>query len=154
MNSQLSKIISVVSGIIGLVAVYFLVRIVMAGDESIIASPDLQASYVSPYIAFAKWILIITAVLAVVFSLWNLIKHPKMLVKTLVSIGALAVLLIIAYMLADGGAVTDMTGKVLPDGEAGPVSKWVSTGIWYSVILGGIGLLFFVWDFIKSLVKG
>jgi hypothetical protein len=56
-------------------------------------------------------------------------------------------------MLASGAEVTDVSGKVLEGGEAGPVSKWVSTGIWYSMILGGIGLFFLLIDFVKSLVK-
>jgi len=153
MNSQLSKILSLVSGVIGIAAVYFLTRIIMEGDDSIEASVDLQNSIISPYVNFSKAILIITTVLAVVFSLWNLIKHPKLLKKTLMSLGVLAVLLVIAYVMASDAAVTDVSGNILKNGEAGSVSKWVSTGIWYSLILGGIGMLFFLYDFVKSLVK-
>ncbi len=150
MNSSLSKILSIVSGVIGVVAVYFLVRIIMEGDDPIIESVDLQNGLVSPYITFATYILYITAIIAVVFSIINLIKHPKLLIRSLISVGFLAVLLIISYSLASDAAVLDVSGNVLKDGAAGPVSKWVSTGIWYSVILGGIAILTIAWGFLKS----
>ncbi len=151
MNSNISKILSLVAGAIGLIAIYFLVRIIMAGDDAVKESLDLQNSLVSPFVSFARIILIITAILAIVFSVWNMVRQPKMLKKTLLSIGVLAVLLVIAYMMASDAAVTNAAGTVIKDGEAGPTSKWVSTGIWYSMILGGIGLAFFLWDFVKSL---
>ncbi|MFD1314314.1 hypothetical protein [Namhaeicola litoreus] len=154
MNSTFSKILSLVAGLIGLIAVYFLVRIVVSGDEAIETTVELQNSVVSPYISFARIVLIITTVLAVVFSVWNLIKHPKLLVRTLMALAVLGVLLAISYALADDGAVTDMYGKTIKDGEAGSTSKWVSTGIWYTVILGAIGIFGFLFDFAKSLFKG
>jgi hypothetical protein len=151
MNSKVSKILSLVSGFIGLVAIYFLTRIIMEGDDAVKESLDLQNSLVSPFVQFAKIILIITTIITLVFSLLNLIKHPKLLKKTLVSIAALSVLLIFAYAMASDAAVTNASGNIIKDGEAGSTSKWVSTGIWYSMILGGIGLGFFLWDFVKSL---
>ena len=153
MNSKVSKILSLVSGFIGLVAIYFLTRIIMEGDDAVKESLELQNSLVSPFVSFAKIILIITTIIAVVFSLWNLIKHPKLLKKTLASVGILAVLLIFAYAISSDAAVTNISGNIIKDGEAGSTSKWVSTGIWYSMGLGGIGLGFFLWDFVKSLVS-
>ena len=153
MNSKVSKILSLVSGLIGLIAVYFLVRIIMEGDDAVKESLDLQNSLVSPFVQFAKIILIITTIVAVVFSLWNLVRQPKLLKKTLVSLAALAVLLLIAYMMSSDEATTNMSGNNIKDGEAGSTSKWVSTGIWYSMILGAIGLGFFAWDFVKSLAS-
>jgi len=153
MNSKVSKILSLISGLIGLIAVYFLVRIIMEGDDAVKESLDLQNSLVSPFVQFAKIILIITTIVAVVFSLWNLVRQPKLLKKTLVSLAALAVLLLIAYMMSSDEATTNMSGNIIKDGEAGSTSKWVSTGIWYSMILGAIGLGFFAWDFVKSLAS-
>ena len=153
MNSKISKILSLVSGFIGLIAIYFLVRIIMEGDDAVKESLELQNSLVSPFVSFAKVILIITAIIAVVFSLWNLVRQPKLLKKTLISLAGLAVLLLLASMLATAEATRNLSGNIIKDGEAGPTSKWVSTGIWYSMILGGIGLAFFLWDFVKSLVS-
>lgn len=151
MNSKLSKILSIVSGVIGIVAVYFLLRIIMAGDDSVKESLELQNSLVSPFVSFAKIILIITTIIAIVFSVLNLIKHPQLLKKTLISLAALGILLIFAYVMADDGETLNASGIVLKDGEAGSTSKWVSTGIWYSLILGGVGLLGVLWDFVKSI---
>jgi hypothetical protein len=125
----------------------------MEGDDSVKESLDLQNSLVSPFVSFAKVILIITTVITVVFSLWNLVRQPKLLKKTLISLAGLGVLLLISYMMASDAAVTNVSGNIIKDGEAGSTSKWVSTGIWYSMILGGIGLAFFLWDFVKSLVS-
>ena len=151
MNSKISKILSLVSGLIGLIAIYFLARIIMEGDDAVKESLDLQNSLVSPFVQFAKVILIITTVIAVVFSLWNLVRHPKLLKKTLISLAALGVLLLISYMMATDEATRNLSGNIIKDGEAGSTSKWVSTGIWYSMILGAIGLGFFLVDFVKSL---
>ena len=152
MNSTVSKILSLVSGLIGLIAIYFLARIIMEGDDAVKESLELQNSLVSPFVSFARIILIITAVIAIVFSLWNLVRQPKLLKKSLISLAVMAALLIIAYGLASDAAVTNAQGMIIKDGEAGSVSKWVSTGIIYSLILGGIGLAFFLWDFVKGLI--
>ncbi len=153
MNDKLSKILSIVTGVIGLIAIYFLIRIIMVGDDTVKESADVQNSLVSPYITFATIILYITAIIAVVFSLLNLIKHPQLLKKTLMSLVALGILLALAYVIADDGATLSASGIVLKDGEAGATSKWVSTGIWYSLILGGLGLVAIFSGFVKSLVS-
>ena len=153
MNKNLSRILTLVAGLIGLIGFVFFIRIVMAGDEAIENDAAIQASIVSPFVSFARIVLIGTALIAVVFSIGNLIKNPQVLKRSLIAVGILGVLLIAAYSAASGEAVTDSVGKVLEDGEAGSVSKWVSTLINYSFILGAIGLVFFVVDFVRSLVK-
>jgi len=153
MDNKFSKILTLVAGLIGLIAFYFFVRIVMIGDDTIETDAAVQASVVSPFITFAKIILIATAVIAIVFSIVNLVKHPQVLKRTLIGVAALAVLLVAAYAVSSDAAVTDTVGRVLEDGEAGSVSKWVSTGINFSAILGVVGLAFFLVDFVKGLAK-
>ena len=153
MSKKFSGILTIIAGLIGFIGFYFFIRIVMTGDEAIETDAAVQASTVSPFISFATYVLIATALIAVVFSIRNLIKHPQVLKQSLIGVGALVILLIIAYMTASDAAVTDGVGNILKDGEAGSVSKWVSTGINFSGILGGIGLLFFIVDFGRSLVK-
>ena len=153
MNKKFSKILTLVAGLIGLIAFYFFIRIVMVGDDIIETDADVQASIVSPFINFAKFVLIATGVIAVVFSILNLVKHPQVLKRTLLGVAALVVILVIAYSVSSDEAVLDVSGRVLEDGEAGSVSKWVSTGINFSAILGVIGLGFFVVDFVRSLAK-
>ncbi|HEY9169646.1 MAG TPA: hypothetical protein VIN72_09175 [Lutibacter sp.] len=153
MNTKTSKILTFVTGFIGLVGFYFFVRIVMEGDDAIKEDGALQASILSPFISFSIFLLIASAAIAVIFSMLNLTKHPEVLKRTLLGVGVMAILLVLAYVFATDEAVTDGMGKILPDGEAGSVSHWVSTLINYSFILGTIGLGFFLFDFVKSLVK-
>lgn len=153
MSKKLSGILTIIAGVIGFAAFYFFVRIVMEGDDQVTESAALQASIVSPFISFALFVLIATAALAVLFSIWNLVQNPHVLKTSLLGIVVMAVLLIVSYFLAADGAVTDAVGNVLPDGEAGSVSKWVSTLINYSFILGAIGLVFVLFDFVKGLIK-
>ncbi|MCF6168147.1 hypothetical protein [Lutibacter sp.] len=152
MNKKISKILTLVAGLIGLIGFYFFIRILMIGDEVFETDVALQNSVLSPFIYFAQILLIITILISIVFSAVNMVKHPQVLKRTLIGVGALLVILVIAYSFADDGAVMSM-GKVLPDGEAGSISKWVSTGINYSAILGLIGFGAFFFDFAKSLVK-
>jgi len=153
MSKNLSKILTLVAGLIGLIAFYFFIRIMMVGDDTLENDAAAQASIISPFISFAKFVLIATGIIAVVFSLMNLVKHPQVLKRSLLGVGALLVLLVVAYVMASDAAVTDSVGRILEDGEAGSVSKWVSTGINFSGILGVIGLAFFLFDFTKSLAK-
>lgn len=156
MSKKLSKILTFVAGVIGIIAFYFFIRIVITGDEAIeamLADDTISDSLVGPFIQFAKIVLVVTALIAVVFSAINLIKQPQVLKKTLISIAVLVVLIIISYSFASDAAVTDALGKVLEGGEAGSVSKWVSTGINFSAILGVVGFGAFFFDFVKALVK-
>ena len=153
MDDKKSKILTYVTGLIGLIGFYFFIRIVMEGDDAIKEDGALQASILSPFISFSIFLLIATAAISVIFSMMNLTRHADVLKRTLMGVGVMAVLLVIAYVFASGEAVTDGMGKVLEGGEAGSISKWVSALINYSFILGAIGLVFFLYDFVKSLVK-
>ena len=55
--------------------------------------------------------------------------------------------------MADDGATFGSSGQILKDGAAGATSKWVSTGIWYSLILGAVGLLVIFGGFVKTLIS-
>ena len=153
MNNKLSGILTIVAGLIGVITFYFFIRIVMVGDDALETDAALQASIVSPFISFARIVLIATLAITIIFSILNLVKHPDVLKRSLLGVGVMVVILVIAYSFADDGAVTDGVGKILPDGEAGSISKWVSTLINYSFILGGIGLAMVGVDFVKGLVK-
>jgi len=153
MDSKKSKILTIVTGILGLIGVFFLIRIIMVGDDAVETSAEVQSGIVDPFITFSYVLLIITAIITILLSIVNLIKHPKALKKTLIGLGILGVLLIISYFMASDAAVTDGVGKVLKDGAAGATSKWVSALINFSAILGVIGLGAIGAGFVKSLIK-
>ncbi|MDX1829464.1 MAG: hypothetical protein R3342_07955 [Lutibacter sp.] len=153
MSEKFSKILTIIAGVIGLIGFYFFIRIVMEGDDVIKTDAGLQNSILSPFINYSVVVLVIVAAISVIFSLLNLFKNPEILKRTLIGVAFLAVLLVIAYSVSSDAAVTDAAGKIIKDGEAGSVSKWVSTLINYSFYLGFIGLVMFLFDFMKSLVK-
>ena len=150
--NKLSKILTGVTLVIGLVAFFFLIRIITTGDETIKNSLEEQSSIVSPFVNFSIIILVITAVVTVVFSLVNLLKQPEVMKKALVSIGALGVVLIISYFTAQSDQVMDAANIEVLSAAGSSTSKWVSTLITYSFVLGAAGIIFVIFDFLKSLV--
>lgn len=150
-----NKILSIVITVIAVIGIILFIRVGTEDAEVIESNVDVQNSLVSPLISYSTWLFYATVAIAVVLSLWSLIKNPENLKKTLGGLGVLAVILAIAYFLSDSAAVYDANGlSILEGGEEGSsTNKWVGTGIWYSVILGGIASLFFVWDLLKGLVK-
>ncbi|MGV6846467.1 MAG: hypothetical protein ACWA42_10120 [Lutibacter sp.] len=153
MNKKLTRILTIIAGVIGLIGFYFFLRIVMEGDDALKADATLQNSILSPFISYSVILLVIVAAISVFFSLINLFKNPEILKRTLIGVAVLAVILVISYAMASDAAVTNAAGDIIKDGEAGTVSKWVSTLINYSFALGAIGLVMFLFDFLKSLVK-
>jgi len=150
-----NKILNILITLIAVVGGILFIRIFMEDAEALKTDVDLGNSVISPLIYYSTWLFYATVIVAIVLSLWSMFRNPENLKKTLAGLGVLAVLLLVAYFLSDTAAVYDANGlKVLEGGEEGSsTNKWVGTGIWYSVILGGIASLFFVWDLLKGLVK-
>ena len=163
MDSKKSKILTIITAIIGLIGVFFLLRIIMVGDEAVETSADVQSGIVDPFITFSYVLLIITTIITLLLSVVNLIKHPQALKKTLMGVGVLIILLVVSYFMASGDPVTnsggdiieikDSMGKILTGDEAASISKWVSALITFSAILGTIGLGTIGAGFVKSLIK-
>ncbi|HHC80904.1 MAG TPA: hypothetical protein ENK46_13550 [Flavobacteriia bacterium] len=152
MDSKKSKLLTIITAVIGLIGILFLIRVIMAGDD-VKESAEVQAAVVDPFISFSYILLIITAAITVVLSIINLVKHPKALKKTLLGVVILGVLLAITYFTASGEAVIGATGRVIENGEAGATSKWVSALINFTGILGLLGLLAIGQGFVKSMIK-
>ncbi|WP_299108167.1 hypothetical protein [uncultured Tenacibaculum sp.] len=144
----MSKLLKVVVAIIAILGIVGFVMV--AGAEEKTPEMDSAAGFM---VNVAYVLLVATVVVAVALSLFSLMKNPAALKKTLLGLVVLGVVLLIAYFTASDAAVYDAQGVLVKDGEAGATSKWVGTGITYSLILGAIGMLFFVWDLLKGLVK-
>jgi hypothetical protein len=163
MNSKLlSKLLLVLSLVISLVGIGFYIWVLVTGDDAFkpeeSGDPEeaarLQNLIISPFVWYTLIILGGTLVVAVASSVISLVKKPEALKKTLISIASLGVVLVIAYLLKDGTEVIGADGLVLEGGaENATANVWSSTGIWYSVILGGVGLALFLVDMVKGLVK-
>jgi len=153
-GNNLSKILSIFIAVIALIGAILFVRVFMADVDAIETDPEVQGSVVSPLVYFSTFLLYAAIGVTVVLSLWTLIRNPESLKRTLLGLGVLGVLLIVAYFFADSLVVMDGQGKVLEGGEAGAASnQWASTGIRFSLILLAIAGAFFVFDLVKGLIK-
>jgi len=146
MNKSFSKILMIVTLVLAILGV-LLYYLSADGDEAAMGN----------YVGYSMLLLIIGAGLAFVFSIFNMIKKPALLKKTLLSLGVLGIVLAIAYFMADGSIVNDASNKPFLDGEGVPYSagtyKWVATFIVYSLILMTVGAALFLVDMIKNLIK-
>ena len=154
MNNKFSKILTAIALVLAIITAFFYIRLLYIGDDELKASADFQNSIISPFIWFTVIVLIATIAISIFSSVFSLVRKPEQLKKSLLSIGILAVVLLIAYFFKDGTEVLGADGKVLVGGEENSTSNvWSSTGILYSIILGGVGLALFLVDMVKSLVK-
>ncbi len=147
---NLQKIIKIVAGLVGVIAIFFLVRIIGAGDEALESSADLQASLVTPFMYIAYLVLGITVVFVLLFTLKHMFSNPAMLKKTLTNVGAFALVALIAYFGFAKGVETPLRdGEVLSEGG----SKLVGAGLYLFYFLVVIALGFMLFTGIKKMIK-
>ena len=153
-GNNFSKILNILIALIAIVGAILFIRIFMADGEALQEDVDLQNSLISPIIYFSTILFVATVGIAILLSLWSLVRNPENLKKTLLSLAVLGVLLIVAYSLSDSSVVLDNNGAILAGGEEGSsTNKWVGTGIMYSIILGAIAGFGFVVDLVRGLIK-
>ena len=152
---NLQKIIKIVAAVVGVLAIFFLIRIIGAGDDAIKAAAESgDTAYVDGYlnpISYIAYIVIgITVVLVALFSLSNIFTHPKVLKATLTNVGAFALVAAIAYFGFAQGVETPMRdGKVLSEGG----SKLVGAGLYlfyFLVVIAGGAMLY---TGVKKMIK-
>ncbi|MFT5959371.1 MAG: hypothetical protein ACI8VJ_001129 [Polaribacter sp.] len=153
-DNKFSKIITYIVTAIAVVGIILLVRVLMAGEDAVENDVAVQNSVVSPLVSFSQYLLYGVVIVTLVLSLVGLFKNPDNLKKTLLGVTALGVLFVVAYFIADSDVVIDNANNILEGGEAGSsINQFTGAGIWFSIILGGIGLFFFVYDLVKGLIK-
>ncbi|MGC6285062.1 MAG: hypothetical protein ACON4X_05350 [Polaribacter sp.] len=149
-----NKLLNIAIAVISVIGIILFIRVAAEDKEALGASVDLQNSLVSPLVYFSTYLLYASVIIAIVLSMISLLRNPDNLKKTLMGLAVLGVIFLISYFTADSAAVLDTQGAVLEGGEEGSTTnQLVGTGIWYSVFLGAIASVFFVWDLVKGLVK-
>jgi hypothetical protein len=146
----MNKIVKIVAGVVGVIAIFFLIRIIGAGDDTIENDLALQGSLVSPFMYIAYIVLAITVAIVAFFSLKNIATRPSVLMSTLKNVGAFAVLAAIAYFGFANGVETEMKdGEVLSEGG----SKLVGAGLYlfYFLLIAAVGLMLYTG--IKKTIK-
>ena len=148
MNIQkTTTLVSVGLGVIGLI---FLSLIIGKGDDAIEMSA-MQGDYgtVSYIIYLAQFILLITVLITLFFSLKNLASDKGNLKKSLMFIGAFAVVILVAYLFSSGEETPMQDGKMLSAAGA----RIVETGIrtFYFLTIIAVGAMAF--HSVKKLIK-
>lgn len=105
------------------------------------AEPEMETVVATPYINWAIVLLLVGALLAVLFPLVHFILNPKNIAKVLVSLGALAVVFVAAYLLADTTPIVTATSALEPNFSDPAVLRLADTGIIATYILLGTALL-------------
>ena len=147
----LHKILKIVAAILAIAGIIFYVMIVSKGDLAIEAAyadgEDVASINWALYIGYA--ILGVVLLFVLTFVLKGIFAGD--IKKTLMSVGAFLVIIVISYVMAS----SSIEGLPLNDGvaitESG--SKWVGTGLYVFYILAVIAIGSMVFSGIKKLTK-
>jgi len=139
---KVQNIIKIISAVIGLIAAFFLLRIITTGDEDIKMAASMgDCGAVSPLVELARIGLLITVAVTLLFTLRGLFSDFSKLKKAGISIGLFLLVVVLSYLLSEGVETPLKDGEVLS--ESG--SRWVGTGIrtFYILSIVAIGLMLF-----------
>ena len=147
---KLENIIKIVCAVLGLLGVIFLFRILATGDDDIKMAASMgDFSLISPLISLSMFILFITVVVTIIFSLINLASNPGKLKKSMIFIGFLIIVMGIAYASSTGVETPMKDGQVL----SASGSKWVGTGIRVFYILASVAVLSMIAFGARNIIK-
>ncbi len=141
------KIFKYLGVLIGLVSLFFMVRVLLAGNASITDSAELQSGIVSPFLYVGYIVLILTIAVTLVFSIKGLFEGN--LKETLISIGAIAVVVLIAYLFTSGEPYPTRDGTILPAGTV----HWISAGLVMFYIMAIVAIGSMLYGGIRKLTK-
>ena len=140
MNTQ--KTFTYIALALGVVGLILQVIILNQGDD-VIKLNALSGDYgvVSIMVTLALLVLAITVILTLVFSFGNLASDGKKLKKALISIGAFAAVVLIAFLFSSGSETPLKDGNMLS--AAG--SRWIETGLrtFYFLVFIAVGAMLY-----------
>ena len=143
----LHKILKYLALVIGVLGLILWGRVLLAGDEAIESSADLQASVVTPFLIVAYIIFALIVLLVLVFVIKGLFTGN--IKKTLLSVGAFLLIVVIAYLVTSGTEMTMSDGEVF----SASTTHWVGAGLVTFYILAATAILLMVVSGVKKLIK-
>ena len=149
MNIQ--KITNITVVVLAVVALIVLGVIIGQGDEYIEMSA-MQGNYgfVSIMINLALFVLLITVLMTLVFSVKNLVSEKSKLKKAGISIGSFVFVFLVAFFLSSGVETPMQDGKMLSAVESKLVEAGIRTFYLLTFIAGGIMIYFSASKFFKK----
>lgn len=112
---------------------------------------DQDAESVQTFIVWAYILFAIAAASAVIFPVINFVRNPKNAVKSLVGLGAIAVVFLIGYLAADVTALPSPTQN--PDLSDPTVLVISDTGLIATYLMFGLALLLMLYTGIRSVFQ-
>ena len=149
MNLQKITNISVV--VLAVLALIVLGVIIGQGDEYIEMSA-MQGNFgaVSVMINLALFVLLVTVLMTLVFSMKNLFSEKSKLKKAGISIGSFLFIFILAFVLSSGVETPMQDGKMLSAIQSRFVEAGIRTFYLLTLIAGGIMVYFSVSKYFKK----
>ena len=149
MNLQKITNISVV--LLAVLALIVLGVIIGQGDEYIEMSA-MQGNFgaVSVMINLALFVLLVTVLMTLVFSMKNLFSEKSKLKKAGISIGSFLFIFILAFVLSSGVETPMQDGKMLSALQSRFVEAGIRTFYLLTLIAGGIMIYFSVIKYFKK----
>ena len=149
MNLQKITNISVV--LLAVLALIVLGVIIGQGDEYIEMSA-MQGNFgaVSVMINLALFVLLVTVLMTLVFSMKNLFSEKSKLKKAGMSIGSFLLVFIVAFVLSSGVETPMQDGKMLSALQSKFVEAGIRTFYLLTLIAGGIMVYFSVSKYFKK----
>ncbi len=149
MNLQKITNISVV--LLAVLALIVLGVIIGQGDEYIEMSA-MQGNFgaVSVMINLALFVLLVTVLMTLVFSMKNLFSEKSKLKKAGISIGSFLLVFIVAFVLSSGVETPMQDGKMLSALQSKFVEAGIRTFYLLTLIAGGIMVYFSVSKYFKK----
>lgn len=146
----LHKIFKIMAIIVALAAVVFFVLTISTGDDAIEINEDsAQGTTIVPMMYVAYIALALTVLLVVAFSLVNIFRSGETIKRTLVPVGIMLVIVLIAYYgLAD---TSQPPGLQEPATDSGALL--VGAGLYTFYIVGALAVMTVIWSFITKLAK-
>ena len=137
---KIQNIIKIISAVIGVLAAFFLLRIIGTGDDDIkMAATMGDFGAVSPLVELARIVLVLTVAITLIFTLRGLFSDLAKLKKAGIAIGLFLAVVFLSYALSDGVETPLKDGEML----SASGSKLVGTGIrtFYILAVLAIGLM-------------
>lgn len=143
----LHKILKYLALVIGVIGLILWGRVLMAGDDAIESSADLQASVVTPFLIVAYIVFALIVLVVLVFVIKGLFSGN--IKKTLISVGTFLLIVVIAYLVTSGTEMTMNDGEVY----SANTTHWVGAGLVTFYILAATAILLMVVSGVKKLIK-
>ena len=149
MNIQ--KITNITVVVLAVVALIVLGVIIGQGDEYIeMSAMQGNFGFVSIMINLALFVLLITVLMTLIFSVKNLVSEKSKLKKAGISIGSFVFVFLVAFFLSSGVETPMQDGKMLSAVESKLVEAGIRTFYLLTFIAGGIMIYFSVSKFFKK----